>query len=110
MNSSSHSSRRGRIPAALQAIFLASNGGQEVNVPPKNLGFKVFSRILGGKSKAQVYDRSVVLESSPENDEVSQLCPPFSSSIFNRKKPRNSRDAFLITALNGTSQSTGFLR
>jgi hypothetical protein len=74
MNTSSNHSRRGRIPAALQAIFLASNGGQEVNEPPKNLGFKVFSRILGGKSKALVYDKNV-LESSPENDEVSQRCP-----------------------------------
>ena len=74
MNISSHSTRRGRIPAALQAIFLASNGGQEVNEPPKNLGFKAFSRILGGKSKALVYDKNV-LESSPENDEVSQTFP-----------------------------------
>jgi hypothetical protein len=51
------SSRAGRIPAALQAIFLASNGGAEVDVPPRNMGFKVFSRILGGKNKTQVYNR-----------------------------------------------------
>jgi hypothetical protein len=70
----SNRSRRGRIPAALQAIFLASNGGHEVNEPPRNLGFKVFSRILGGKSKKQVYDRPDKNDqmSSPENDEVSQ--------------------------------------
>jgi hypothetical protein len=110
MNTSSNHSRRGRIPAALQAIFLASNGGQEVHEPPKNLGFKVFSRILGGKSKAQVYDKSVILESSPENDEVRQnaLAPPY----YNRKKARHSRDPFLNAALNlnGTTKSTGFLR
>jgi hypothetical protein len=70
----SNRSRGGRIPAALQAVFLASNGGQEVNEPPRNLGFKVFSRILGRKSKKQVYDRPVkdVQMCSPENDEVSQ--------------------------------------
>jgi hypothetical protein len=73
-------SRQGRIPAALQAIFLASNGGQEVNEPPRNLGFKVFSRMLGSKSKKRVYDKPVknVQVSAPENDEVSQTCP-FSS-------------------------------
>jgi hypothetical protein len=67
-------SRQGRIPVALQAIFLASNGGQEVHEPPRNLGFKVFSRMLGSKSKKQVYDKpgQSVQVSSPENGEVSQ--------------------------------------
>jgi hypothetical protein len=88
MNISSHSTRRGRIPAALQAIFLASNGGEEVHVPPKNLGFKVFSRILGGKNKKQVYEKpgKNVLEKSPEDDEVSQTRPDTRSSIFQSKE------------------------
>jgi hypothetical protein len=47
----------GRIPAALQAIFLASNGGKEVDEPPKNMGFKVFSGIIRRKNKKQVYDK-----------------------------------------------------
>jgi hypothetical protein len=47
----------GRIPSALQAIFLASNGGNEVDVPPKNLGFKVFSGIVRRKNKKQVYNK-----------------------------------------------------
>jgi hypothetical protein len=112
MNSSSHSSGKGgRIPAALQAIFLASNGGQEVNEPPKNLGFKVFSRILGrNKSKAQVYDRSVILESSPENDEVSQTCHSSGSSIFRSSETSKLTRScpFLNTARDGNCQSTGF--
>jgi hypothetical protein len=74
IKASNRSRRGGRIPVALQAIFLASNGGQEVNEPPRNLGFKVFSRILGRKSKKQVYDSPEKKDqmSSPENDEVSQ--------------------------------------
>jgi hypothetical protein len=47
----------GRIPSALQAIFLASNGGKDVDVPPKNLGFKVFSGIIRRKNKKQVYNK-----------------------------------------------------
>ena len=75
------SSRPGRIPPALQAIFLASNGGQEVDVPPRNMGFKVFSRILGSKNKRQVYNRPSknTLVSAPTKEEVRQtmsfLCP-----------------------------------
>jgi hypothetical protein len=71
-----NSSRPGRIPSALQAIFLASNGGAEVDVPPRNMGFKVFSRILGGgKNKKQVYDRpSKNTEvSSPITEEVRHI-------------------------------------
>jgi hypothetical protein len=50
----------GRIPLALQAVFLASNAGEVVNEPPKNMGFKVFSRIMGGrKNKKQVNDKPV---------------------------------------------------
>jgi hypothetical protein len=80
MNIRSHSTRRGRIPAALQAIFLASNGGEEVHVPPKNLGFKVFSRILGGKNKKQVYEKpgKNTQVSAPIKEEVCQTMYPFS--------------------------------
>jgi hypothetical protein len=110
-------SRRGRIPAALQAIFLASNGGQEVNEPPRNLGFKVFSRILGGKSKKQVYDipHKNVQMSSPENDEVSQalrlsFSSEFSSSsCFNSNNSRSSHDPFHFAARIRTSFSTRLL-
>jgi hypothetical protein len=68
------SSRQGRIPAALQAIFLASNGGEEVDVPPRNMGFKVFSRILGGKNKKQVYNKPSknAKVSAPIKEEVCQ--------------------------------------
>jgi hypothetical protein len=71
------SSRPGRIPAALQAIFLASNGGAEVDVPPRNMGFKVFSRILGGKKKRQVYNKPSknAQVSAPIKEEVSQTMP-----------------------------------
>ena len=69
------SSRAGRIPAALQAIFLASNRGAKVDVPPRNMGFKVFSkRFLGGKNKTQVYNRPSknVQVSAPIKKEVRQ--------------------------------------
>ena len=81
MNTSNHS-RQGRIPVALQAIFLASNGGQEVNVPPRNMGFKVFSaRILGGKNKKQVYDKpskNVQVSAPTTREEVRQTMRYFS--------------------------------
>jgi hypothetical protein len=71
---------QGRIPVALQAVFLASNGGQEVNEPPRNMGFKVFSRILGGRNKKQVYDKpgKNAQVSSPIKEEVRQTMCPFS--------------------------------
>jgi hypothetical protein len=80
MNTSSHSRQGGRIPVALQAIFLASNGGAEVHVPPKNLGFKVFSRILGGKNKKQVCEKpgKNAQVSAPIKEEVCQTMCPFS--------------------------------
>jgi hypothetical protein len=40
----------GRIPASLQAVFLASNRGKEVNKPPpRQVAFKVFSNMLNMK-------------------------------------------------------------
>jgi hypothetical protein len=97
------SSRPGRIPAALQAIFLASNGGAEVDVPPRNMGFKVFSRILGGKNKKQVYNKrkKSVQVSAPVNEEVRQTISFPRSLDFNLS--RNSLDPFLNSALNGAS-------
>jgi hypothetical protein len=91
-------SHQGRIPAALQAIFLASNRGQEVNEPPRNLGFKVFSRMLGSKTKKQVYEKpfTSVQLSSPENDEVCQKSRCSLPPCFNRKKSRNSHDPFIL--------------
>jgi hypothetical protein len=78
------SSRPGRIPAALQAIFLASNGGEEVDVPPRNMGFKVFSRILGGENKRPVYKKpsKSTQVSSPFNKEVCQTMSFLRSSDF----------------------------
>jgi hypothetical protein len=108
MNTSGHS-RRGRIPLALQAVFLASNGGEEVDVPPKNLGFKVFSRMLGNKTKNQMYkntDKKVEM-SAPSKTEVCQICP-FSNSIFQcfSKLTRS----FHFAALKCTCISPGILR
>jgi hypothetical protein len=75
----------GRIPSALQAIFLASNGGQEVDVPPQNMGFKVFSRILGGKNKKQVYNKPSknVQVSAPMKGKVCQAESFLRPSDFN---------------------------
>jgi hypothetical protein len=95
-------SRQGRIPAALQAVFLASNRGEEVNTPPpRNLAFKIFSRMLRSKSKKQVYAKSVknVQVSSPDNDEVCKTCPFSVHQYFNRKNSRNSRDPFILQPL-----------
>jgi hypothetical protein len=40
-----NSSRQGRIPATLQAVFLASNRGKEVNnPPPAKVASKVYHR------------------------------------------------------------------
>lgn len=36
MSTAQHAQRQGRIPLALQAVFLASNRGKEVNKPPPN--------------------------------------------------------------------------
>jgi hypothetical protein len=48
----------GRIPASLQAVFLASNRGHEVNTPPpKKVAFKTFSYILNLKSKRRQYEK-----------------------------------------------------
>jgi hypothetical protein len=81
MNSSNNSRQGGgRIPLALQAIFLASNAGEEVDVPPRNMGFKVFSRILGGKKKKKVNDKAskTAQVSAPIKEEVCQTMCPFS--------------------------------
>jgi hypothetical protein len=46
-NSSATTDLGGRIPASLQAVFLASNRGNEVNTPPpRNAAFKTFFRNL----------------------------------------------------------------
>jgi hypothetical protein len=77
-------SRQGRIPKALQAVFLASNAGEVVDVPPRNLGFKVFSRLCRGKpSKIEINDKPVKNEKviAPDNDEVCQTFPFCSSSV-----------------------------
>jgi hypothetical protein len=105
-------SRQGRIPAALQAIFLASNGGQEVNEPPRNLGFKVFSRLLGSKSKKQVYDKrgQSIQVSSPEDDAVSHTCPFSSLSVIQFKEFLKLTRSFYFVALNGTGTPTRILR
>jgi hypothetical protein len=104
------SSRAGRIPPALQAIFLASNGGAEVDVPPRNMGFKVFSRILGGKNKKQVYNKPSknVQVSAPTKEEVRQTVCPF--SVYQIVVSLETYLSFPQTALNGASKSTGFLR
>jgi hypothetical protein len=48
----------GRIPASLQAVFLASNRGNEVNTPPpRNVAFTTFSNILNRKSRRQNYEK-----------------------------------------------------
>jgi hypothetical protein len=48
----------GRIPASLQAVFLASNRGHEVNTPPpRKVAFKTFSYILNLKNKRQQYEK-----------------------------------------------------
>jgi hypothetical protein len=45
MNDQSNPSRQGRIPATLQAVFLASNRGRDVNKPPPaKVASKVFFR------------------------------------------------------------------
>jgi hypothetical protein len=105
--------RPGRIPAALQAIFLASNGGEEVNEPPKNMGFKVFS-VIRRKNKKQVYDKPVknhVQVIAPIKNKVCQSFIFSSSSIFQSKELSKLTRSFpfLYAALNGTSTSTGFL-
>jgi hypothetical protein len=44
-NQSNNPSRQGRIPATLQAVFLASNRGRDVNKPPPaKVASKVFFR------------------------------------------------------------------
>jgi hypothetical protein len=76
-----HATRNDRIPAALQAIFLASNGGEEVHVPPpSNAAFKVFS-ILRRKNKKQAYDRPAkkVQVLAPVVDKVRRHNMPFLS-------------------------------
>jgi hypothetical protein len=92
-------SGQGRLPAALQAVFLASNRGEEVNTPPpRNLAFKVFSRMLSSKEKKQVKAKLVkeVEVISPKNGEVCQACPFSAHQYCNRKKSRNSRDPFIL--------------
>jgi hypothetical protein len=45
MDQTSNPSRQGRIPATLQAVFLASNRGRDVNKPPPaKVASKVFFR------------------------------------------------------------------
>jgi hypothetical protein len=60
MNTSSSTTNfGGRIPASLQAVFLASNRGHEVHTPPpRKVAFKVFSYVLNLKSKRQQYEKA----------------------------------------------------
>jgi hypothetical protein len=58
MNQDNNRSRQGRIPATLQAVFLASNRGKDVNKPPPaKVASKVyfrnwlFQRQAGSKEK-----------------------------------------------------------
>jgi hypothetical protein len=86
--------RQGRIPAALQAVFLASNGGEEVNEPPRNLCSKVFSRILGRKNKKPVHEK-------PDKNAqvifpVCQTCSLLLGPSIVQSKSRNSRDPFIL--------------
>jgi hypothetical protein len=71
----SNRSRQGRIPKALQAIFLASNAGEEVNEPPKNLGFKVFRRLRRSKSSEEAYEKPVKNDKSVASDNA-EVCQP----------------------------------
>jgi hypothetical protein len=58
MMNSSTNNLGGRIPASLQAVFLASNRGHEVNTPPpRKVAFKTFSYILNLKSKRRQYEK-----------------------------------------------------
>ena len=50
MASNSAARPHGRIPAALQAVFLASNQGKEVHLAPKGLANKIFVRRNGNKN------------------------------------------------------------
>jgi hypothetical protein len=79
-----HATRNDRIPAALQAIFLASNGGEEVHVPPpSNAAFKVFS-IFRRKNKKQAYDRPAkqVQVLAPVVDKVRHNMPFLSIHVY----------------------------
>jgi hypothetical protein len=56
MTNSSTTDLGGRIPASLQAVFLASNRGNEVNTPPpRNVAFKIFPFIRNLKSRRHHY-------------------------------------------------------
>jgi hypothetical protein len=58
MTKSSTTDLGGRIPASLQAIFLASNRGNEVNTPPpRNAAFKIFPYIRNLKSRRHHYEK-----------------------------------------------------
>lgn len=58
----------GRIPKTLQAVFLASNRGNDVDKPPpKQVAFKVFLRTWLGKGKPPK-EGAVAKKSADEND------------------------------------------
>jgi hypothetical protein len=115
-------SRQGRIPKALQAIFLASNAGEEVNEPPKNLGFKVFSRLRRTKSTEQVYENPAknAKTVAPDNDEVRQPCSfsahPYVNHVLSPPIHLQSKEISKLTqpfpflGRNSTSTSSGILR
>jgi len=71
-----------RIPASLQAVFLASNRGHEVNrPPPRNAAFKVFQgRGVGGLFRFKS-SRSANTTKEASQLKMAQVLPQFQKKV-----------------------------
>jgi hypothetical protein len=90
-----------RIPLALQAVFVASNRGQDVDVPPPgNVAIRVFQSIFRRPRRRQI-SRGVTINDYSD-DTIGPTKPPASyqqceTSHWNGEieTPRSSRDVYV---------------
>jgi hypothetical protein len=99
----------GTYSLALQAIFLASNEGAEVN-EPQNLGFKVFSAFSAANAEATSSTNLEECASErPYQEEEGMSSNVLLSPSIRFESLSELTRSFPNSALNGSSQSTGFL-
>ena len=76
----------GRIPQTLQAVFLASNRGNDVHKPPpKQVAFKTFFRNFMGKGSKEKKDKDKV--SKKEKKEAAAAAAKAKKKVADPTKP-----------------------
>jgi hypothetical protein len=105
MNPTTHEQQGGRIPKALQAVFLASNRGNDVHKPPpKKVAFKVFFSSFYNKSDNMVDDDATT--TSTRKKIVKRTKSDLMKNVFGRKAPSRSKSESSSTVSSNPSTMT----